>query len=84
MPALALLPVPRLPTWPPVALPVDGLAEPCPLRACGADDEPHALRHFELARDLAQALSVGGICDLARDAAAARRIWHEHGVAAGK
>ena len=54
------------------------------LGAGGADDEPHAFRHFELARDLAQALAVGGLRDLARDAAAARGVRHQHGVAAGK
>ena len=54
------------------------------LGASGADDEPHAFRHFELSRDLAQALAVGGLGDLARDAAAARRVGHEHGVTAGK
>ncbi len=54
------------------------------LGAGGADDEPHAFRHFELARDLAQALAVGGLGDLARDAAAPCRIGHEHGVTAGK
>ena len=31
-----------------------------------------------------EALAVGGLGDLARDAAAARRVRHQHGVAAGK
>ena len=54
------------------------------LRAGRADDQPHALGHLELAGDLAQALAVRRLGDLARDAAAARRIRHQHRVTAGK
>ena len=52
------------------------------LRACGADDQPHAFRHFELAGNFAQALAVDGGGDLARDAATTRRVWHQHRIAA--
>src|SRR4029078_7666327 len=51
---------------------------------CGTDDEAHALRHFELAGNFTQALAVGWIGYLARNAAAARGGRHEHGVASGE
>ncbi len=52
--------------------------------AGGADDETHAFGQFQrLGRGL-QALAVVRIGDLARDAAAARRIGHQHAIAAGK
>src|SRR4029078_10980393 len=51
------------------------------LRASGAHDQAHAVRYFQLACDLSQALAVGCGGDLARDAAAARRVRHQHGVA---
>ena len=53
-------------------------------RARRADDEPHALRHLELGRDRLQALAVLRVGDLARDAAAARGVGHQHRVAAGE
>ncbi len=52
--------------------------------AGGAQDDAHALRHFEILGDLLQALAVGGVGDLARDAAAARRVRHQHRIAAGE
>src|SRR5581483_11746426 len=54
------------------------------LHAGGADDDGHAVGHLELAHDLFQAPAVLLACDLARDAAAARRVGHEHAVAAGQ
>ena len=53
-------------------------------RAGGADDEPHALGHLELVGDGLEALAVLRLRDLARDAAAAARVGHQHGVAAGE
>src|SRR5262249_5912191 len=50
----------------------------------GAHDDGHPVRNFELAHDLLQALAVGLARDLARDAAAARRVGHQHTVAAGE
>ena len=50
----------------------------------GADDEPHALRHLELSGDGLKALTVLRLGDLPADTAAARRIRHQHGVAAGQ
>src|SRR5262249_62133435 len=55
-----------------------------PLCTCGANDEAHALWNFELAGNFSQALAVSWIGDLARDAAAARGVRHEHGVPTGK
>ncbi|GBD42403.1 hypothetical protein HRbin39_01794 [bacterium HR39] len=52
------------------------------LLAGGADDEPHALRHAELLGDLLEPPALGGIGDLARNAAALRRVGHQHAVAA--
>ncbi len=49
-----------------------------------ADDQAHALRHLELVGDGLQALAVLGVGDLARNAAAARRVRHQHGIASGK
>ncbi len=55
-----------------------------PLAARRADDEAGAVRHLDLVRDLLQLLAVGGVGDLARDAAAARGVRHQHAVAAGE
>ena len=52
--------------------------------AGGAQDDAHALRHFELGGDRLQALAVERRGDLARDAAAARRVRHQHRIAAGE
>ena len=52
--------------------------------ASRADDKAHAGRHLELGHDLAQPFPVGGIGDLAADAAAARGVGHQHRVAAGE
>src|SRR5262249_43670755 len=52
------------------------------LGARGADDEAHALLHVELGGDLLQTLAVGRAGDLARDAAAAAGVRHEHAIAA--
>ena len=53
-------------------------------RTRGADDQTHAFRHVELLGDGLEALAVLGVGDLAADAAAARGIRHQHGVAAGQ
>ena len=50
----------------------------------GAQDNAHAFRHFQLARNPLEALAVGGVGDLARDAAATCGVGHQHGIAAGK
>ena len=55
-----------------------------PLRAGGADDQAHPVGQAELVDRLPQALAVGGRGDLAGDAAAARRVRHQHGEAAGE
>ena len=53
-------------------------------RAGRAQDDAHALRHFEVVHDLLETLAVGAVGDLAGDAAAARRIGHEHRITAGE
>ena len=53
-------------------------------RAGGAQDDPHPLRHVEIGDDLLHPLAVGRAGDLAGDAAAARRVRHQHRVAAGE
>ena len=55
-----------------------------PRRAGRAQDDAHALRHFEILHDLLQPLAVGAVGDLARNAAAARGVGHQHGIAAGE
>lgn len=50
----------------------------------GAQDDAHALRYFEAARDFLQALAVLQVGDLAGDAAAACGIRHQDRVAAGQ
>ena len=55
-----------------------------PLRAGGAHDHRHAARDAELGGDLLQAAAVGGRGDLARHAAAAQRVRHQHGEAPGE
>ena len=52
--------------------------------AGGAQDDAHALRHFEVGNHFLEALAVLRIGDLARDAAAARGIGHQHRIAAGE
>ena len=52
--------------------------------AGGAQDHAHALRHFEILHHFLQALAVLGVGDLARNAAAARRVGHQHRIAAGE
>ena len=53
-------------------------------RARGAQDHAHAFRHFQFLRDLLELAAVLGVGDLAADAAAARRIRHQHRIAAGE
>ena len=52
--------------------------------AGGAQDDAHAFRHFEVAGDLLETLAVLRAGDLAGDAAAARRVRHQHRIAAGE
>ncbi len=52
--------------------------------AGGADDHAHAARQVEFGGDLLEAAAVGGGGDLARHAAAAGRVRHQHGEAAGE
>ena len=52
--------------------------------AGGAQDHAHAFRHFQLLRDLLELAAVLRAGDLAADAAAARRVRHQHRIAAGE
>ena len=52
--------------------------------AGGADDQSHAPGHLQLGDDLLQPAPVGGRGDFPRNAAAARRIRHQHGEPAGE
>jgi len=54
------------------------------LAAGGAHDYAHAFRHFEIAHQILEAAPVGHAGDLARHAAAARRVRHQHAIAAGE
>ena len=54
------------------------------LAAGGADDDAHALGQIEIAHHLLEAAPVDGARDLARHAAAARRVRHEHAVPPGE
>ena len=55
-----------------------------PLRAGGAHDQAHPLGNAKLGGDLLQAAAVGGGGDLAGNAAAARRVRHQHAEPAGE
>ena len=52
--------------------------------AGGAQDDAHALRHFEIGDHFLEALAVLRVGDLARDAAATRGVGHQHRIAAGE
>ena len=52
--------------------------------ASGAQDDPLAGRHFEIADDFLQALAVRSVGDLARNAAATGGIGHQHRIATGE
>ncbi len=54
------------------------------LAAGGADDHTHAVRHFEVAHQILEPAAILHAGDLARDAAAARRVRHQHAIAAGQ
>ncbi len=54
------------------------------LAAGGAHDHAHAVGHVEIAHQVLEPPPVGGAGDLARDAAAARRVRHQHAIAAGE
>ncbi len=53
-------------------------------RTGGADDEAGAVRNGDRGGDFLELLAVGGVGDLAADAAAARRVGHQHAVASGE
>ena len=55
-----------------------------PVGAGGADDQAHALGDFQFGHDLLEPAAIGGRGDLARDAAAARRVRHQHAEPAGE
>ena len=50
----------------------------------GSHDDPHAVGDLQLAQDLAQLAPRGCVGDLARDAAAARGVGHQHAIPAGQ
>ena len=52
--------------------------------ARGAQDDAHPLRYVQFADDALEPLAVGGVDDLAGNAAAARRVRHQHRIAAGE
>src|SRR5665213_2612075 len=52
--------------------------------AGGAQDDAHALGHVEILHHFLQPRTILGTGDLAADAAAARGVGHQHGVAAGQ
>ena len=52
--------------------------------AGGAQDDPHALGHVEILHHFLQPRTVLRRGDLAADAAAARGVGHQHGIAAGQ
>ena len=55
-----------------------------PLRAGGADDHAHPLGDVELDHDLLQPAAIGGGGDFPGNAAAARRVRHQHREPAGE
>ncbi len=54
------------------------------LGAGGAHDHPHAFGDIELFQNILQPAAVGQAGDFARNAAAARRVRHQHAIAAGE
>ena len=52
--------------------------------AGGADDDPHAFGDVEFFEDVLQPAPVGNAGDLARHAAAAVRVRHQHAIASGQ
>ena len=53
-------------------------------KAGGADDQAHGLGQVEVRHDRLQPLAVGAVRNLPADAAAVRRVRHQHAVAAGE
>ena len=53
-------------------------------RASRPQNYAHAFRDFQLLRDVLQPPTIFGARDLAANAAAARGVWHQHRIAAGK
>ena len=54
------------------------------LGPCRAHDQARAPGHFDLVCDLFELLAVGGVGDLAADAAAACGVGHKHAIAASQ
>ncbi len=55
-----------------------------PRGARRAQDDAHAFGHLQLAGDFLEPLAVAGVGDLPRNAAAARGVGHQDGIAAGE
>ena len=53
-------------------------------RPGGADDQAHGLGQVEVRHDRLQPLAVGAVRNLPADAAAVRRVRHQHAIAAGE
>ena len=58
--------------------------DPGAVLAGGTDDQAHAFGQVQPLGGAFQALAVGGVGDLAGDAAAARGVGHQHAIAAGQ
>ena len=54
------------------------------LGACRADNQAHAFRHIQRFRNGLELLAVGSNRDLARNAAATRRVGHQYAIATGQ
>ena len=54
------------------------------VRAGRAQDHAHPFRNFKILRYLLEPLAIQRLGDLAADAAAARRVRHQHRIAAGE
>ena len=52
--------------------------------ARGPDDDGHAVGNIEFVEDFLQTLAIGHVGDLARNAAAPRRVRHQNAIAAGQ
>ena len=53
-------------------------------RTCRAQDDAHAIRHFQILCDCFQTLAIHHIGDLARNAAATTGIGHQHRITASQ
>ena len=69
---------------PPQILPVAPDFGQRALRASGADNQTHAVRHIQLSDNGFQFFAICRIVNFAGDAAAARRVGHQHAIASGQ